>query len=1547
MTRKSLFIVLSFCVCIAMARPAHSDWTNLGIYGGKVLHIAIDPQNPAKLFAGTYLGGGLFVSHDSGATWQTVHMAESIEGEDTFEDQAVYQAAIAATNSDTVWAVHNYWAARSDDGGQSWHHITNATMQRYSTHSGGYNDSYRLCRAVAIDPQNPAVVYVGAAGAMGGATGGAVYKTEDGGATWTKLNQGVDFTYRVEDLAIDPNNPDIVWAVTNSNGFNSIFDGAIYRSDDGGQTFAPIALNPAGFYLGGIVAVAPKPDDPDVVFVTGGLGVALLEYNDTNDLWNATYAISESRMAMDVAFAPADPNTVYACWMRPDDAYWQGDGIPKIARGIFDGSQWNWEIFDLDTQNASALLSLAVHPTLADQVFGGDDTLGMLRTLDHGQSWTPINEGLDAVIVYDVDADANDTTHLIAASGSGLFERPAGATQWQRRHNGDFRSVRFQPLSGTTYYGGSIGFVARTPDNGATWSYSNALGYVRVNDIAVDGVDPATLYIAAGQQVLHSSDSGGTFSAVLNGINQGGEAYAMNTVAIDPADHTHLFAGGGNFYTPFVQGDLWESPNGGTDWNRTGLTDVIVNAVLIDPRDSDVLYAGCGFSSNFGPPLFKSINGGVTWQEMSDGLPNQQFSTRDIWVGAADNVMVAATDGTVLHYNGSTVAVVNVGTADTLYGISGLSPSAVWAAGANGTIVHYDGSTWTLMASGISTDLYDIWAVGADNIFAVGAGGIILHYDGTAWGTMTSPTGNTLEEVFATSGDHVFAVGAGGTIVHYDGTAWSAMASPTGEYLNDIWGLDADTLYAAGDNNTLLHWDGSTWSVINTGITGRDFLGVGGSGPDDLYVTAGAGGMVFHYDGSTWSQMSISGSQFNYRLSGLASGTVFVAGLHSGLFRYDGSQWLTLRTPGTLNRSVTDLAFHRTNPDILYAGTLKAGVFISPNRAGNWLNLGTPPSLVYAITSGSLYAATGAGMYQLLGTGVLAGYVQDANSAAPIDGATVSTDLGNQCRSILGEYMMVVPEGIFDAFAVAANYELATARGVTVNGSDVTWCNFDMQPGNSTNPPDPNPTGSGGGGGGYCFVGSMVSSGLDGVLCIGALLTALGAWLFGFGKKHALWMVLFIAVATGSMWPGRVGAATLFQQIGVASAPVPVGSGARAMGMGGAFIATADDATAASWNPAGLIQLEKPELSIVGAYTDREYDFESSAHPEIDNHSHDRITNLNYISATFPIAWKKNMVLSINYQHLYDFDRSFDHAFSYAESGLDLEQQVNFDQSGHVGALGLAAALELSPHVSVGATLNIWTDQLGWDNGWQESYRAHSSGTEAGVPVSIDTRIRERYEKFRGLNFNLGLLWETAGWGTFGAVVKTPFRATLVHDYQYEETTVYGPPVNATITSGPLTTDEDVKLDMPMAYGIGWSRRFSDALTLAVDIYRTHWDDYVLTDGQGNRFSPIDGRPKSQSQVEPTTHVRLGGEYVFMQPHRGLAIPIRAGLFYDPEPGQEGSRDFFGLALGGGLTFPQLSFDLAYQLRWGPQVDTGNLIATSSADVIQHTVLASMIYYFK
>lgn len=423
-------------------------------------------------------------------------------------------------------------------------------------------------------------------------------------------------------------------------------------------------------------------------------------------------------------------------------------------------------------------------------------------------------------------------------------------------------------------------------------------------------------------------------------------------------------------------------------------------------------------------------------------------------------------------------------------------------------------------------------------------------------------------------------------------------------------------------------------------------------------------------------------------------------------------------------------------------------------------------------------------------------------------------------------------------------------------------------------------------------------------------------------------------------------AATLFQQVGIASSPNPVGSGARAMGMGGAFIGIADDATAASWNPAGLIQLEKPELSIVGAYFRREEDFTSNTNPESNTKGEVDDANLNYFSATYPFQLYKNIVVSLNYQRLYDFKRNFTTQLDFSSAGLDVRQVKNFDQDGFLGALGLAAAIEITPRLSFGGTLNIWTGQLLWDNGWTENFFERAFGTQGGVPVRIDTQVIDDYSDFRGINANLGLLWNMTESLTLGAVLKTPFEATIDHEFSFTQTSIFGPPVNETVSTPPIRIVEEVELQMPLSLGIGLAWRVSDALSFDFDLYWTQWSEYILTDSRGNKFSPIDGRPENESDVKDTTQVRIGGEYLFISEKREIVVPLRAGFFYDPEPGHGELKDFFGITVGTGIVYKRFAFDFAYQLRWGNNVDTGNLIRNSQADIIQHTFLASLIFYF-
>ena len=151
---------------------------------------------------------------------------------------------------------------------------------------------------------------------------------------------------------------------------------------------------------------------------------------------------------------------------------------------------------------------------------------------------------------------------------------------------------------------------------------------------------------------------------------------------------------------------------------------------------------------------------------------------------------------------------------------------------------------------------------------------------------------------------------------------------------------------------------------------------------------------------------------------------------------------------------------------------------------------------------------------------------------------------------------------------------------------------------------------------------------------------------------------------------------------------------------------------------------------------------------------------------------------------------------------------------------------------------------------------------------------------------------------------------------------------------------------MPLSAGIGLARRFSDAFSLSLDATWTQWSEFILKDSRGRKFSPIDGRPEETSSVEDTLQARMGVEYLFILPHRQMVIPLRAGLFYYPEPSENAVKDFYGFSLGSGLAYKRFVFDVAYVLRWGPDVDTGNLIPGSEADVTQHRVLASVIVHF-
>jgi len=397
-----------------------------------------------------------------------------------------------------------------------------------------------------------------------------------------------------------------------------------------------------------------------------------------------------------------------------------------------------------------------------------------------------------------------------------------------------------------------------------------------------------------------------------------------------------------------------------------------------------------------------------------------------------------------------------------------------------------------------------------------------------------------------------------------------------------------------------------------------------------------------------------------------------------------------------------------------------------------------------------------------------------------------------------------------------------------------------------------------------------------------------------------------------------------------------VGSGARAIGTN-AFLASADDATAASWNPGGLVQVELNEYSVVIDITDITENLSFGKHPEADGKNGISDTSINYFG--FISSFEKygyNMSFALTYQKLYSFNRSW--TFNYIEDFPTIKRNEvwNYKQTGALSALGLSYCIEvLKPKLALGFTLNFWDNGLS-PNQWKQTY-----DWEGEISIFGNDEIFHKHHKveeytFDGFNLNLGLLWAVNYKLSIGAVLKTPFTADIFYTKNSWHT-------NQNSTSQALNE----RLKMPISYGVGFLYRFSDQLYIAADFYRIQWDDFIYIHKNGTETCPINNKAVSESDIDPTHQIRIGAEYLFLNKHNDSGIPIRAGIFYDPSPAEKNPDDYYGFSIGTGFIKNSIgSIDIAYQYRFGNNVATSGLDHLGfSQDIREHKVYLSMICY--
>jgi long-subunit fatty acid transport protein len=404
----------------------------------------------------------------------------------------------------------------------------------------------------------------------------------------------------------------------------------------------------------------------------------------------------------------------------------------------------------------------------------------------------------------------------------------------------------------------------------------------------------------------------------------------------------------------------------------------------------------------------------------------------------------------------------------------------------------------------------------------------------------------------------------------------------------------------------------------------------------------------------------------------------------------------------------------------------------------------------------------------------------------------------------------------------------------------------------------------------------------------------------------------------------------------LAAQPVAIGAGARALGMGGAFTAIADDSTATSWNPAGLTQCERPEAALSGSWASTRAEAESGRTWA------ETASELDHASVMFPFFAAGCMqTVGVAWMRQYDYARAVSRRTGTVivapgnPSDVTTDTQaVERERSGSLATLGVSWAVEPAPGWSLGVTVNRWDDRFTGASSYQESIHSTSSFQWSADPFldseeswSGTTRVEAR----SGTSFVLGALWLPSPAWSLGVTVK-PAATVKFHRASRHvlilEYTGQGIPPDTTV----VTRDAASELRLPPSATLGAAWRPDDDTAVSFDATWTRWSGFRVEDAAGTA-SPVSVLVDPEDFDDLWTF-RLGCERAV--PLDGAVIVPRCGVLAEWTPAitpaassadlsgvAAGSDLWLGASVGAGLFLRRTTWDAAVQVRHAEDAGTG------------------------
>ena len=454
--------------------------TNRVDVSGRVSCIAVDPGNAAHLLLGS-AGGGIWESKNTGSTWAPCS--------DFMPSLAIGAVAFVPSAPATVYAGSgegNFYASigagvyKSTNGGTTWSVIATAPFVGV-----GFYD-------LIVDPLNAAILYA--------ATTSGFYTSTNSGVAWS-LKRPV----RCWDISAA-----VVGASTE---ILATFQDGLFVSTNNGNTFAAISLpaNPAGSWSR--FAVDRVKSTPGVAYAFGAnAGVAHLWRRNAGAWTKITTlpAISTGQAWYDwyVAATPNDVNEVY---------------LGEIAgyRGNLSGVTWTWT--PVVTNGANSIHPdqhcLTFSPTSASTIYAGNDG-GIYRSTNKGATWTALNNGLGITEVEYMAGNPSTWKWLAAGTQDNGTMRYTGSTVWDHIADGDGGDCGVNQTSpNVVYHSFYNATLQRSTTSGNFGSWTNMVPPPNVPSLFYPPVEVADLTVTIGANSLVYSLNGTTpFSSLALGL---------------------------------------------------------------------------------------------------------------------------------------------------------------------------------------------------------------------------------------------------------------------------------------------------------------------------------------------------------------------------------------------------------------------------------------------------------------------------------------------------------------------------------------------------------------------------------------------------------------------------------------------------------------------------------------------------------------------------------------------------------------------------------------------------------------------------------------------------------------------------------------------------------------------------------------------------------------------------------------------------------------------------------------------------------------------